>query len=91
MTRANNLARIGLSKIPYWYIELAGQIALDTVDTTKANLEVTKLEAEAQLWKRKYEQERTDRLKDSDNYLKLFSICKQQQKRLENLEAGKRN
>lgn len=82
------LNHLGFSDIPIWYALYSMAANMKTVESSRVDRELTRLQSDIETWKTKYQNEVNDRLKDSDKYLKLYSLCKEQQKRIKELEGG---
>ena len=85
------IAHLGLCGIPQWEIIYSLLENASSIEPSKMNATVTRLQNENAELKRKYESERNEHLKSSDNYLKLYSVCKQMEKRIKELEGSKGN
>lgn len=87
----SKIAHLGLSKIPQWEIIYSLLENASSIEPSKVKTEVTRLQNQIDELQRKYEIERDNGLKNSENNLKLYARCKELEKRIKEMEGGKGN
>lgn len=78
-------SRLGFN-VPQWGVAFSLAANAGQIESSKVNMEITKLQTERDTWKQKYEYEYNKRMEDSTELVTLYTKCKRLEKRVKELE-----